>query len=593
MSDYRLQANEVELKLPSPTVDSDTYISCILSKPETHVHPETRRAAMLMHGIGGHKNNCYHSKLARKLSKEQGMYVMRFDFRNCGASSKTGELGRTLQNDLEDMTTVYDWLSNGGYEGRRLFVDTLIGHSRGVVDVFNWQLQNQDKFVINLVACAGRFIGNGLPQSIKKTHPDYEKEGGHYIEGFQEGAYRKVWVPVKETESLGRLHMATVKDISPDADTLCIYGTKDQVIPLPDAAHYANALKGRNTLVLLPEADHCFRGLEKIPEEEWETYGKPIAKNSGVVDYNPEVATIIAGWITPEKMHQRFYKKTMNIHRFLPRWKEVDGVSNFRDIGGWNTLDGKVVRPNLAFRSAHLNNITAKGIETLKNLGVKKVYDMRSPVESLHFKQNLLSTVDGLEVVHMLGLEKQEADVQNSRFSTMLAEAALTSNTGSYGPLFESVIPFYKPIFEHFRDEPDLPIVFSCSLGKDRTGIITLLLLLLCRVDPLIVAQESALSREGVVGLRSEIQEYFISREENASGSNEAIEYIETRKPHPDWTLAKDGVDNILSIDSNAILQAIALLEDSYGGVEAYLTLKVGLSPADVAAIRNNLVFSP
>lgn len=82
-------------------------------------------------------------------------------------------------------------------------------------------------------------------------------------------------------------------------------------------------------------------------------------------------------------------------------------------------------------------------------------------------------------------------------------------------------------------------------------------------------------------------------REENVSGSNEAIEYIETRKPHPDWTLAKDGVDNILSIDSNAILEAIALLEDSYGGVEAYLTLKVGLSPSDVAAIRNNLVFSP
>lgn len=589
MSQYKLQKNEVEVKLPSPSPDSQTYISCILSKPETDVHPETCRAAMLMHGIGGQKNYCYHSKLARKLSREQGMFVVRFDFRNCGDSSKTGVLGRTLQDDLEDMSTVYNWLTGGGFEGKKLYVDTLIGHSRGVVDVFNWQLQNQNKFVINLVACSGRFIGSGLPHSIKKLHPNFEKEGGHYIQGFQDGAYRKVWVPLKETESLGVLNMITVKNITQDTDTLCVYGSREQVIPLQDAAHYVNALAGRNTLILIPDADHCFRGVEKIPQNEWETYGKPIAKPAGVVDYNPEVAEKVAEWMSSEKMHQRFYEKTKNIHKFLPRWKEVDGVANFRDIGGWNTLDGKVVRPNVAFRSAHLSTVTAKGIETLKKLGVKKVFDMRSPIESEHFKENVLSTPNGIEVVYLSEQSKGNSTLQNELFSKTLIKAALRSNAVSYVPLLETAIPTYKPIFEHLRDDIDTPIVFHCSLGKDRTGIITILLLLLCNVDPLIVAQESALSKVGVEALRPEMQHLFTAKTIDSG----AEQYIKDNKPSPEWSLAKDGVDNILSVDSNAVLETITLLQNQYGGAEAYLTNKLGLSAADIAAIRKNLLFTP
>ena len=589
MSEYKLQKNEVYVKLPTPSPDSQTYISCILSKPETDVHPETYRAAMLVHGIGGHKNDCYNSKLARKLSREQGMYVVRLDFRNCGDSSKTGILGRTLQNDLEDMSTVYNWLTSGGYEDKKLFVDTLVGHSRGVVDVFNWQLQNQDKFVINLVACAGRFIGSGLPQSIKKLHPDFEKEGGHYIQGFQDGAYRKVWVPLKETESLGVLNMVTVKNITPDTDTLCVYGSRENVIPLTDAAHYVNTLAGRNTLILLPGADHCFRGVEKIPEKEWETYGKPIAKPSGVVNYNMELAEKVAEWMSPEKMHQRFYEKTKNIHRFLSRWKDVEGVANFRDIGGWNTMDGKVVRPNIAFRSAHLNTITAEGVETLRKLGVKKVFDMRSPIESERFKEDLLSTASGIEVVRLSEQSKENSTLQNELFSKTLVKAALRSNAVSYEPLLESTIPLYKPIFEHFRDDSSSPIIFHCSLGKDRTGIITILLLLLCKVDPLMVAQESALSKKGVEALRPEMQHFFTAK----TIDRDAEQYIENNKPRPDWMLAKDGVDNLLSIDSNAVLSAVTLLRDKYGGAEAYLTDKVGLSAADLTAIRNNLLFTP
>lgn len=590
---YKLQPNEVQFTLPTPTPDSEHFISCILSKPhvtENDPNPETCRAAILMHGIGGHKNYCYLSKLSRKLSKEQCMYVVRFDFRNCGDSSKTGKTGRTLQDDLDDLTVVYNYLSMGGFEGKKLYVDTLCGHSRGVVDVYNWQLQNKDKFVINLVACAGRFIGHGLPDSIRKKHPDFEKQGGHYIKGFQDGEYKDVWVPFEETKSLGDLNMITVKEISKDTDTLSIYGTKEQIIPLPDAAHYSNALGDRNTLVLIPGADHGYRGVEIIPEDQRESYGKPIAKN-GVVDYNPDVAVTIFDWMNRDKMVERFYEKNLYIHKYLPRWKNVGGVNNFRDIGGYNTTDGKVVRFNLIFRSGNLSNLTMDGLNTLKKLGIKKCYSLMQQHENANMKTKFEdSELDDIKDIHILN----RLDVsKNNEFRSYLLKPSLhwKYKPECYDKLLEFYMPELRDIFIQLRDDPNTPILVYCALGKDRTGIIVLLLLLLCRVHPLIVVQEYALTTYGITDSMYTLLRNHLKR--GGPGIDELNSYFEALKPYKHWTLINEGVDNMLHVCADDIQNTIAIVDTKYGGIEKYLQDYIGLSESDIDIIRNNLVFTP
>ena len=57
---------------------------------------------------------------------------------------------------------------------------------------------------------------------------------------------------------------------------------------------------------------------------------------------------------------------------------EVDGVVNFRDIGGYHTADGHRVRTGLIYRSGALGGITEKGMATLQGLGIKLVCDLRS-----------------------------------------------------------------------------------------------------------------------------------------------------------------------------------------------------------------------
>lgn len=593
MSGYKLQDNEVQFQLNTPTKDSETFISCILSKPEKS-SPITNRAAILMHGIGAHKNSCYMSKLARKLSKEQGIYVIRFDFRNCGDSSKTGSKGRTLNDDIDDLSVVYEWLNNfENINGEKLFVDTLVGHSRGVVDVLNWQLHNKDKFISNLGLCAGRFIGSGLLESIKVKNPDVEKTGGHYIKGFQDGCYKDVWVPLEETLSLSELYMDTVKEITKDTDTLTVYGSRENVIPITDCANYVNNLKDRNTLILIPDGDHCYKGVDKIPESEWENSTIPIDKKLGVCDYNYQVADEIAKWMSEDSMNKRFYEKNLMIGEFTPRWKKIEGVGNFRDLGGWKCKSGERVKIGKVFRSGKLSNITEDGIKELKKLGIKKVFDLRLPIEqkmSDKTEESNWTIESDVEVIKLIEKDDMESfDGVNMLLNLIKLSFDWNNTVDKYKSTLENTIPQTKEIFYTLRDEPNTKILIHCGGGKDRTGLVSMILLLILGVEPLIVVQEYALSQQSIKEInntrnKSEKLIDFIE------SSTTTVEFIEKNKPYDSWQYKVEGIDALSDVHSNVCLSTISYLIKEYGSIENYLRVKMGITEEDISIIRANLL---
>ena len=65
-----------------------------------------------------------------------------------------------------------------------------------------------------------------------------------------------------------------------------------------------------------------------------------------------------------------------------PPFIYIDGVSMFRDIGGYQTSDGLSVRTGLVFRSGELSSMTADGRESFQKLAIGKVFDLRSPIET-------------------------------------------------------------------------------------------------------------------------------------------------------------------------------------------------------------------
>lgn len=73
-----------------------------------------------------------------------------------------------------------------------------------------------------------------------------------------------------------------------------------------------------------------------------------------------------------------------------PPFKDIPGLPNFRDVGGYPIASqpGKEVRRGVLFRSAEPSQTTDEGVTRLQELGIAHVYDLRSDAERERDKKN-------------------------------------------------------------------------------------------------------------------------------------------------------------------------------------------------------------
>ncbi|MBU3739300.1 MAG: tyrosine-protein phosphatase [Rhodoferax sp.] len=235
----------------------------------------------------------------------------------------------------------------------------------------------------------------------------------------------------------------------------------------------------------------------------------------------------------------------------LNRHIALDGASNFRDLGGYSGLGGRAVRWRRIFRSDHLGNLTAGDIRLLEQLGVARVCDFRGidersgsacalPWAEVHSLAIEPTVVQGIRDRVDAGHRLTAADTVGLMQDTY--RAFVRANTERFGSLFDLLLT------------DDQPLVFHCTAGKDRTGFAAALLLLALGV-----------SRESVV------QDYLLSnvhyrlppsiRAAQAHLPAEAMEVL--------WTVQPDFLDS-----------AFWVIDADYGGLETYLTRRLGLGPA-------------
>jgi protein-tyrosine phosphatase len=165
-------------------------------------------------------------------------------------------------------------------------------------------------------------------------------------------------------------------------------------------------------------------------------------------------------------------------HRPYTRWLELEGVTNARDIGGYATADGRKVCWNRVYRSGDLSRLTAKGCEAFGALGIRRVVDFRNRLMlSSEFGGDVECVFDVAEM-SLLPIRSDVVDVENANYSQLL-----------HGNV-ESV----RQTFQLIADPENLPILYHCAAGKDRTGFVTVLLLSLLGVDRDTIVQDYELS---------------------------------------------------------------------------------------------------
>ena len=155
---------------------------------------------------------------------------------------------------------------------------------------------------------------------------------------------------------------------------------------------------------------------------------------------------------------------------------------NFRDLGGYRTADGRMVAWRTLFRADGLNKLTDADVAQLGELGLATVIDLRTldeaeqrgsfPVDRVPVTYLGLPLTDVLPATEELPDWKEAAYVA-ARYGAMVSEG---------GPMLTSAI-------QALATGDALPAVMHCSAGKDRTGVLSALILAFLGVpDETIVA---------------------------------------------------------------------------------------------------------
>ncbi|UAK30098.1 tyrosine-protein phosphatase [Nocardia asteroides] len=161
----------------------------------------------------------------------------------------------------------------------------------------------------------------------------------------------------------------------------------------------------------------------------------------------------------------------------------LQGVQNARDIGGYRTTDGRIVRTGLVYRTGQLNHATADDSAALTDRRVRSVHDLRTVYERVLGPDRIPA-----------GATPHWADVIGQAPPEVVA-TALTGGEGLYRAFITA--PGANEAFASvLRDiiGSDGAVLFHCTAGKDRTGWMAAVLLTLLGVDRATVTEDYLLS---------------------------------------------------------------------------------------------------
>jgi protein-tyrosine phosphatase len=245
----------------------------------------------------------------------------------------------------------------------------------------------------------------------------------------------------------------------------------------------------------------------------------------------------------------------------LERSVALTGVFNFRDLGGYTAQDGRTVRWRTLFRADGLDRLTPDDVEVLRPYGLRTVVDLRMaheleekgrfPVHNYPVTFHHLSVMDKTwDREAALREEMPAADFLHARYTEMLGEA---------GPRYADALRLLAA--------PDaVPAVFHCAAGKDRTGLLAMLVL-------------------GALGVGHDdiVADYAMT-----SATMDAFRANAVRDPLVAAALANTPVI-FFAADPAAMARVLTDLEDAHGSVRGYVR-SIGVTDATLTALEGSLL---
>ncbi|KAK1770726.1 protein-tyrosine phosphatase [Phialemonium atrogriseum] len=268
----------------------------------------------------------------------------------------------------------------------------------------------------------------------------------------------------------------------------------------------------------------------------------------------------------------------------------IPGSLNLRDVGA---LFPSHVRPGAAFRSGTLDNRAEQGqhLSSLlrSRLGVSRVYDFRRADEKGRQRSGAAGgeeEEEEEEVVEVLACPYMDgAEVPRPVVVGDFAAGEGGVLGVGYRDMYDDILRGYRTgfrmVFEGLRTVAEgEAVLFHCTGGKDRTGVMSALILDLMGVPAEQIAQEYALTRIGTEPFREMLLPIVLK----AYGAGAAV-----AGGGGAADLNTPGMREFLSTDAAVMVDFVGRLRREHGGAEGYLRDSLGFSEKEVAQIRERL----
>lgn len=152
---------------------------------------------------------------------------------------------------------------------------------------------------------------------------------------------------------------------------------------------------------------------------------------------------------------------------------------NFRDMGGYQSEDGRRVKKGIFYRSGDLSKMTDNDKAVFDTLGVRTIFDYRDHGEATAKPDPEFSNVVNIRIPAKgnVGFEMPTVtlkDIDNREFLQKINKDIFTE---MYRQMAFSN-PSYQKLIEIIQEPDQLGLLHHCAAGKDRTGVGGALILL-------------------------------------------------------------------------------------------------------------------
>lgn len=244
----------------------------------------------------------------------------------------------------------------------------------------------------------------------------------------------------------------------------------------------------------------------------------------------------------------------------MTRFAPVASHFNLRDLGGLHTADGRVLAAGRLYRGASLHRLAGDDLEAVKALRLRSVLDLRSSLE-LRQTGSLAAADIAATVLH------------NPMFETV-PDAALDSTSGPamtlarlYSGMLEVGAAAIATTIERLADDRHLPLLFYCTAGKDRTGVMAAMILKLVGVSNEQIVADYAASKEPMEALIRWLRDSDLAA-------------------HREMMQLPRG---LIEAPAEAMSRFLAELDERYASADGYAR-SCGVSRATIERVKRNLL---